>query len=157
MLKLKKQYGQNKPVVDFNILRWPAFMSPLTLPDDIKHELHGKLSIWFRRHKNNPLLNQNEKAQIQRLIDYIEVVNKGHVSTETDIELQYHDIKSFYMQYDIRRNKNFVQTFPELEDWYNSIEVDNTIPDVSVRDGRITHYEPGEYISDKENYNKSEE
>jgi hypothetical protein len=157
MLKLKKQYGQNKPVVDFNILRWPAFMSPLTLPDDIKHELHGKLSIWFRRHKNNPLLNQNEKAQIQRLIDYIEVVNKGHVTTETDIELQYHDIKSFYMQYDIRRNKNFVQTFPELEDWYNSIEVDNTIPDVNVTDGRITHYEPGEYISDKENYNKSEE
>jgi hypothetical protein len=132
-------------------------MSPLTLPDDIKHELHGKLSIWFRRHKNNPLLNQNEKAQIQRLIDYIEVVNKGHVTTETDIELQYHDIKSFYMQYDIRRNKNFVQTFPELEDWYNSIEVDNTIPDVNVTDGRITHYEPGEYISDKENYNKSEE
>ena len=154
MLKLKKQYGANKPIVDFNILRWPAFMSPLTLPDDIKRELHGKLSIWFRRHKNNPLLNQNEKAQIQRLIDYIGVVNRGHISTETDNEMQYHDFKSFYMQYDIRRNKNFVETFPELADWFNSIEIDNTIADVSVTDGKISHYEPGVYVSDKENYNK---
>jgi hypothetical protein len=157
MLKLKKQYGANKPVVDFNILRWPAFMSPLTLPDDIKRELHGKLSIWYRRHKNNPLLNQNEKAQIQRLIDYIEVVNRGHVTTETDIDLQFHDFKSFYVQYDIRRNKSFVDTFPELADWFNSIEIDPNIPHVNVTDGRITHFEPGVYVSDKDNYNKIEE
>jgi hypothetical protein len=57
-------------------------------------------------------------------------------------------------QYDKRRKKSFVETFPELEDWYNSIEIDKTIPDVKVTDGRITHYEPGEYISDKDNYNK---
>ena len=157
MLKLKKQYGANKPIVDFNILRWPAFMSPLTLPDDIKRELHGKLSIWYRKHKTNPLLNQNEKAQIERLIDYIEVVNRGHITTETDNQMQFHDFKSFYMQYDIRRNKNFVETFPELADWFNSIEIDNTIADVSVTDGKISHYEPGVYVSDKENYNKPEE
>jgi hypothetical protein len=157
MLKLKKQYGANKPVVDFNILRWPAFMSPVTLPDDIKHELHGKLSIWFRRHKNNPLLNQNEKAQIQRLIDYIDVVNRGHVTTETDMSLQFHDFKSFYVQYDIRRNKSFTDTFPELTDWFNSLEIDSNLPQVNVTDGRITHYEPGVYVSDKDNSNKIDE
>jgi hypothetical protein len=157
MLKLKKQYGANKPVVDFNILRWPAFMSPVTLPDDIKHELHGKLSIWFRRHKNNPLLNQNEKAQIQRLIDYIDVVNRGHVTTETDMSLQFHDFKSFYVQYDIRRNKSFTDTFPELTDWFNSLEIDPNLPQVNVTDGRITHYEPGVYVSDKDNSNKIDE
>jgi hypothetical protein len=156
MLKLKKQYGANKPVVDFNILRWPAFMSPLTLPDDIKHDLHGKLSMWWRKHKSNPLINMHEGAQIQRLIDYIEVVNRGHNSTEMDMSMQYHDFKSFYVQYDIRRNKNFQETFPEIADWYNSLEIDNTIADVKMTDGRITHYEPGEYVSDKDNYNKSE-
>jgi organic radical activating enzyme len=154
MLELKAKYGWNKPIVDFNILRWPAFMSPLTLPDDIKHDLHGKLSMWWRKNKKNPLINMHEGAQIQRLIDYIEVVNRGHNTTEMDMEMQFHDFKSFYTQHDKRRNKNFVKTFPELEDWYNSIEIDNTIPDVKVTDGRITHYEPGEYISDKENYNK---
>jgi organic radical activating enzyme len=154
MLTLKSKYGWNKPIVDFNILRWPAFMSPLTLPDDIKHELHGKLSIWWRRNKKNPLINMYEGAQIQRLVDYIEVVNRGHNTTETDMQMQFHDFKSFYTQYDKRRKKSFVETFPELEEWYNSLVIDETIPNVRVTDGRITHYEPGEYISDKDNYNK---
>jgi hypothetical protein len=154
MLKIKKQYGGHKLIVDFNILRWPAFMSPLTLPDDIKHDLHGKLSMWWRKNKKNELINMHEGAQIQRLIDYIEVVNRGHNTTEMDMSMQYHDFKSFYVQYDIRRNKNFVKTFPELEDWYNSLVVDNTIHDVKVTDGRITHFEAGVYVSDKENYNK---
>ena len=154
MLELKAKYGSHKPIVDFNILRWPAFMSPLTLPDDIKHDLHGKLSMWWRKNKKNPLINMHEGAQIQRLIDYIEVVNRGHNTTEMDMEMQFHDFKSFYTQYDKRRNKNFVETFPELEDWYNSLVVDETIPNVKVTDGRITHFEPGEYISDKDNYNR---
>ena len=154
MLELKTKYGSHKPIVDFNILRWPAFMSPLTLPDDIKHDLHGKLSMWWRKNKKNPLINMHEGAQIQRLIDYIEVVNRGHNTTEMDMQMQFHDFKSFYVQYDKRRNKSFVETFPELEDWYNSLVVDETIPNVKVTDGRITHYEPGEYISDKDNYNR---
>ena len=154
MLELKAKYGWNKPIVDLNILRWPAFMSPLALPDEIKHELHGKLSIWWRKNKKNPLIGIHEGAQIQRLIDYIEVVNRGHNTTELNNDLQYHDFKSFYTQYDIRRNKNFQETFPELADWYDSIVVDQSIPDVGVRDGRITHFEPGEYVSDVQNYNK---
>jgi organic radical activating enzyme len=154
MLELKAKYGWNKPIVDFNILRWPAFMSPLTLPDNIKFQLYTKLSRWWRKHKKNPLINMHEGAQIQRLIDYIQVVNRGHNTTETDMQMQFHDFKSFYTQYDKRRKKSFVETFPELEEWYNSIVVDETIPNVRVTDGRITHYEPGEYISDKDNYNK---
>jgi organic radical activating enzyme len=154
MLELKKKYGTHRPIVDLNILRWPAFMSPLVLPDDVKYGLHGKLSLWFMKHKNSEYFTIGEKAQIQRLIDYIEVVNRGHNTTEMDNSLQYHDFKSFYMQYDIRRNKNFVETFPELSEWYNSLEIDNTIPDVKMTDGRITHFEPGEYVSDKHNYNK---
>jgi organic radical activating enzyme len=157
MLKLKKQYGTHKPIVDFNILRWPSFMSPLTLPDEIKQELHGKLSMWWRKHKKNLLINMHEGAQIERLIDYIEVVNRGHNTTELDMEIQFHDFKSFYSQYDIRRNKNFQATFPEIADWYDSLVVDQTIPDRKVTDGRITHYESGVYESDVDNYNKPTE
>jgi len=153
MMSLKEKYGTHKPIVDLNILRWPSFMSPLVLPDDIKHELHNKLSLWYRKHKNSELLTIGEKAQIQRLIDYIEVVNRGHNTTELDNSLQHHDFKSFYMQYDIRRNKNFTKTFPELAEWYRTLTVDKTIPDVAMRDGKITHYEGGVYESDVENYN----
>jgi hypothetical protein len=154
MKELKSKYGSNRPNVDFNILRWPAFMSPLVLPDDIKTRLHKKLKDWFIVNKQSELFSINEKAQIQRLIDYIEVVNRGHVTTELDNTSQYHDFKSFYQQYDERRGKNFVETFPELKEWYESIEVDQTIPDVNMTDGRITHFEPGIYISDKNNYKK---
>jgi hypothetical protein len=110
--------------------------------------------MWWRKHKKNPLINMHEGAQIERLIDYIEVVNRGHVTTETDMELQFHDFKSFYVQYDIRRNKNFQETFPEIADWYDSINVDQSIPNVNTTDGRITHYEAGVYESDANNYNK---
>jgi organic radical activating enzyme len=154
MLELKARYGWNKPVVDLNILRWPAFMSPLTLPDDVKIMLHHKLKTWYEKQEGNHLLLIHERAQIERLIDYIEVVNRGHNTTEMDMSMQYHDFKSFYVQYDVRRNKDFGATFPELKEWFDSIEIDNTIPDVRMTDGRITHYESGEYISDKENYNK---
>jgi len=154
MLVLKKKYGTHRPIVDLNILRWPAFMSPLVLPEDVKYALHGKLSLWFMKYKNSEYFTIGEKAQIQRLIDYIEVVNRGHNSTEMDNTMQYHDFKSFFVQYDIRRNKSFTDTFPELSEWFNSLEIDKTIPDVKTTNGRITHFEPGEYISDKENYNK---
>lgn len=150
MMTLKKKYGMNKPVVDLNILRWPAFMSPLSLPDKFKNFYHSKLSLWYDDHKDSELLSDGERAQIKRLIDYIEVVDKGHVTTEDDVEDHYHDFKSFYSQYDKRRNKDFKKTFPELANWYDSIEVDTSIPDVNVNDGRITHFEPGEYKPDVE-------
>jgi hypothetical protein len=96
------------------------------------------------------LFSIHEKAQIERLIDYIEVVERGHNQTELDKDKQWHDFKSFYEQYDVRRNKDFRGTFtdPELIEWYDSIKVDYSIPDVQVTDGAITHFEPGEYVSD---------
>jgi hypothetical protein len=33
------------------------------------------------------------------------------------------DFKNFYQQYDQRRGKNFTETFPELTEWYNGIQI----------------------------------
>jgi len=149
MLILKRKYGSNRPNVDFNILRWPAFMSPLALPDQVKMFLHGKFTRWFEERKQeadfDEMFSINEQAQIQRLIDYIEVVKTGHVTTEGEYETHFHDFKSFYDQYDKRRGKDFKKTFPELAVWYDQVVVDDTIPDVPVTDGAITHFEDGEY------------
>lgn len=149
MMVLKEKYGPNRPNVDLNILRWPAFMSPLSLPNDIKTFLHKKLKNWYETNKNSDLFSIYEKAQIERLIDYIEVVKTGHITTENEMIKHFHDFKSFYQQYDKRRGKDFKKTFPEIAVWYDSLEVDNTIPDVQVNDGRITHFEIGEYKGDK--------
>jgi organic radical activating enzyme len=148
MLTLKKKYGQYKIVVDLNILRWPAFMSPVTLPNELKLLVQNKLKTWFENDENRSLLYEGEIAQIQRVIDYIDVVDKGHVATENDMDKHFHDFKSFYEQYDKRRGKDFRKTFPEIAEWYDTIEVDKTIPDVAITDGRITNYELGPYKND---------
>lgn len=146
MLELKRKYGWHKPHVDLNILRWPSFMSPLALPNHLKNEVHQKLSIWYKDNKDTGLLHSGEKAQIERLLDYIEVVDKGHVNTTDDKNSLYHDFKSFYTQYDQRRGKNFRETFPEnVVEWYDKIETRKTFPVVQVFDGKISNYETGEY------------
>lgn len=128
MLTLKKKYGHNRPHIDLNILRWPSFMSPINLPDHLKKYCHEKLSTWYLKNKSNPLLVDFERAQIERLLDYIDTVNQAHKRASTDDEKLWHDFKSFYHQYDLRRGKDFTQTWPKvLVDWYNTIEIDTTI------------------------------
>lgn len=146
MLKLKETYGWHKPHLDLNILRWPAFMSPLSLPDFLKEKLHSKLSQWYTDNQNNPLLTEGEKQQIKRLVDYIEVVETGHISTEKELRLHFHDFKSFYEQYDRRRGKNLIETFPELEHWFHSLRIRRNIkPVTSTYDAGIQNWEIGEY------------
>ena len=141
MAELKAKYAPHKPAVDLNILRWPSFMSPLALPDHIKDHCREQLENWFEKNKNNPLFNSGEKAQIQRLIDYIEVVDKPHRRTTEDKDKLQHDFKSFYAQYDKRRGKD-IGVFPKiLTDWLNTIGLDDTIPLIEMHEGSITHYD----------------
>jgi len=148
MFSLKEKYGANNPTIDLNILRWPVFMSPLNLPNVEKIKLHKRISIWFEEKTKHPLMLDHERAQIERLLDYIRVVDQGHVAAEDDKVKHFHDFKSFYEQYDKRRGKDFRTTFPELAEWYDTVEVDYTIPKVKVSDGTITNYEAGEYQPD---------
>ena len=146
MIELKKKYGNNKPYLDLNILRWPAFMSPVTLPNNIKDELQTKLSNWYNDHVNSPYLEAGERASIKRLIDYLEVVQTGHVSTTHDKSALFHDFKSFYSQYDVRRNKNLINTFPDLAEWYDSIELNKNYEVITlIKQDSITYPETGVY------------
>jgi organic radical activating enzyme/CRISPR/Cas system CSM-associated protein Csm2 small subunit len=141
MAELKAKYAPHKPAVDLNILRWPSFMSPLALPDHIKNHCREKLEAWSEENKLNPLFNPGERAQIQRLIDYIEVVDKPHRRTTEDKDKLQHDFKSFYAQYDKRRGKD-IGVFPKiLTDWLDTIDLDNTIPVIEMHEGSITHYD----------------
>lgn len=145
MMVLKKKYGHNRPNISINMLRWPGFMSPLAFPDEIKSQLQNKLKTWFDANSESDLFRNHEKEQIQRLIDYLEVVDKGHVVVTDDKSMLFHDFKSFFTQYDQRRNKNLLETFPELTDWYNSIEVKKTFNIVPLGQGKLSNYEIGVY------------
>ena len=120
ILRWKTEYGSDYPNFSLNILRFPSFQSLLVLPDDIRNTYKLKLQIWFDANKNNKFLHQMELNQLQRLIDYLDVVKTPHMGAAEQSVLQ-QDFKQFYTQYDQRRGKNFTETFPALADWYNSL------------------------------------
>jgi organic radical activating enzyme len=119
-LDWKDLCGKDFPTFSLNILRFPSFQSPLVLPDEIRNAYKLKLQTWFDANKDSPLLHQFELNQLQRLIDYLDVVKTPHMGAAEQSVLQ-QDFKQFYTQYDQRRNKNFTQAFPNLAEWYNSI------------------------------------
>lgn len=121
VMALKSEYGRPVGLVTLNILRHPGFMSPLTLPDELRSERHQHIKNWFDKNKSSPFLEEIERDSIQRLIDYLEVVKTPYTDFQ-EKERLWKDMKSFYQQYDQRRRKDITQTFPKVfVDWYQSI------------------------------------
>lgn len=142
MIKLKKKYGHQRPHVDLNILRWPSFMSPLAFPDHIKDYCRENLKQWYTANCSTPELGEGELAQIKRLIDYLEVVDSPHRRADGEKSKLQHDFKSFYQQYDQRRNKSLKDSFPKiLTDWVDTIEIDNSIPHINLGTGEIINHD----------------
>jgi organic radical activating enzyme len=122
--KLKEMTGSRTPTVSLNLLRFPSFQSPLALPNHIKDHCHKNLSSWYELNKDKPGWHEFEKASIERLIDYLVTVDAPHRRTSNPITL-WRDFKTFYAQYDVRRNKS-LSVFPKiLTDWVDSIPTTN--------------------------------
>jgi organic radical activating enzyme len=120
-LKMKRLH----PELNFsiNILRFPSFQSPLVLPEEMRTHHKEQLEKWldtFWDDGNGTLCTEMEADQVQRLIDYLDVVKTPHSETFEQSKLE-NDFKHFYKQYDERRGKDFCKTFPHLAEWYNSL------------------------------------
>ena len=120
LVEWKLQYGKHAVNFSLNILRFPSFQSALVLPDDLRTKYQNQLAQFMVRHKGHSYLHEHEWNQLQRLVDYLDVVRTPHVGA-AEQELLQKDFKQFYMQYDHRRGKNFIETFPALADWYNKL------------------------------------
>lgn len=116
--KLKKEYGQDSINFTLNILRFPSFQSPLVLDREFRIAQANRLGIFKANYGD--WLHEFEHNHIDRLIDYLQLVDKPHSDAFEEQKLL-SDFKNFYKQYDERRNKNFAETFPELEGWYNGL------------------------------------
>lgn len=136
MLKIKRKYRTSSPNCSFNILRFPSFQSIVTLPKDIREERATHIEQWINKNYDggaNFFLDW-ERDGMLRLVSYIRQVDTGHSYTSS-LQTRERDWKSFYTQYDIRRNKNFVETFPMLKEWWDSIPETNIKPLKEVIDG----------------------
>jgi hypothetical protein len=139
-LSMKRKYGHHVPGISVNILRFPSFQSPLTLPDNLRKMYHDEISEWLdnvrkkgETDKNGvELLQPWEQDQISRLIEYLDVVKTPHRNT-AEQHLLHHDFKVFYEQYDARRGFDFKKTFPRLAEWYDSIDVLDISDDTDIQ------------------------
>jgi len=122
LLKLKQVYGRERVNFTLNILRFPSFQSPLILPDNLRTQYKIKLQDFLDCNRNNIYMHEHEFNHLQRLIDYLDVVKTPH-SDAFDMPKLHNDFKQFFLQYDQRRDKNFAETFPNLKEWYESIQV----------------------------------
>ena len=135
--KLKELTQTRTPTVSLNLLRFPSFQSPLALPNHIKDYCHEKLSTWWEENKHKPGWHEFERASIERLIDYLVTVDAPHRRTSNPVTL-WRDFKTFYAQYDVRRNKS-IYVFPKiLTDWVESIpDTDASIMELADKEGWI--------------------
>ena len=122
MLNWKREYGRDAVSFTLNILRFPSFQSPLVLPDHLKTHHKNTLETWLSNECDSEFLHEHEINHLQRLIDYLDVVKTPH-SEAFEMPKLLNDFKQFYTQYDQRRGKDFGAAFPELKEWYDSIQV----------------------------------
>ncbi|MDB2315484.1 twitch domain-containing radical SAM protein [bacterium] len=117
---MKEKYNRDFPTFTLNILRFPSFQSAVVLPDEIRQKHKVRLENFLNKYKEHPLQHEMECNQVQRLIDYLDVVKTPHADSYEQAQLQV-DFKRYYTQYDKRRGKDFCSTFPGLADWYRTI------------------------------------
>ena len=116
MLQMKASYGRDFPSMSFNILRFPSFQSPYVLPLALRTEYADSIESVIVDYKGNSLMHEHEVNQLTRLANYLREPVTG-----PDLPKMQHDFKQFYTQYDQRRGKNFIETFPELKEWYDAL------------------------------------
>ena len=120
LVRLKQVYGRQRVSFTLNILRFPSFQSPLVLPEHLLLYYRNRLINWVIAHQGQVYMHEHEINHLSRLIDYLDLVKTPHSDTFERPKL-HNDFKQFHQQYDQRRGKDFVATFPALKDWYNSL------------------------------------
>ena len=120
IVEFKKVYGRERVSFTLNILRFPSFQSPLVLPEYLLLYYRNRLIVWMMAHQEQEYMHEHEINHLSRLIDYLERVDTPHSET-FEMPKLHNDFKQFHSQYDQRRNKDFIKTFPVLAKWYNDL------------------------------------
>ena len=108
-----------------NILTFPDYYNMNILPDDIKKKIEDKLD----NHVNELKVKFNYGVSDMFKRHYEVFKTYLHSKTERDLETVRKDFKSLVVKKDKYRQTNFVETFPYLKDWFESLETwekDNT-------------------------------
>lgn len=119
MMVFKQEYDGHHPLISFNMLRFPTFMSALVLPEYLREDRANHIQLWYDKNEKSKGMTDFDRYGIRKLIAYL---RKGETETKNQ-EIDEHSFYHFYRQYDQRRGMNFRETFPEpLVKWYDELE-----------------------------------
>ena len=119
-----KRYRHYACMLDISYIRQPEFLQLRILPTDLLQKCHEHLALMEKHseeHYGNIFKHGHvgfydfEREKMRRMIDWAE-------SPLEDVDWlirQRKDFVAFLDEFDKRRNKNFLETFPEMEDFYN--------------------------------------
>ena len=116
------RYWLHPILLDTSYLRYPSHQSVKLL--DFEHKelilksaelsLYKGVTVFDNKHMG---MTEVETEKIKRIYDWA-ISEDGEM-----MDQQRKNFKRFVMEHDRRRGTNFVQTFPELEDFYNKIVI----------------------------------
>ena len=133
LVEQKKIHGYQQLELSVNPVRFHTFQNIIVLPMALRNNLAQEITSILAE---NNCFTTIERDHIARFATYLNEVTSPHNSdaqehsskefTKSDSAIDVHalqrDFKSFFTQYDQRRGKDFVKTFPRLTEWYNSIQ-----------------------------------
>jgi hypothetical protein len=121
-------------MLSVNPVRFPTFQNIMVLPKHVREQYSNEIVEFLKGSDISQLFLPIEIDHINRYASYLKVApphqethiehtqaEYGNDRVDMDIQALQKDFKSFFTQYDLRRNKSYAATYPELAEWYNSI------------------------------------
>jgi len=143
VLEKKKNLPSDRLWLSVNPVRFPTFQSIVVLPYELRKKYTDEVESFLAQPDVNKFFNSFDLDQVRRFHAYLSNIRDPHkelapgqdnsnsisfdnktYDNQTDLIEQQKlqaDFKSFFKQYDQRRNKDFITAFPNLSDWYNTL------------------------------------
>jgi hypothetical protein len=133
ILELREEFSKDKQTIDepfqrvwFDIplLRSPKWLSVFNASSEQIAELKS-VQQWMATQTNIIAYNNTFKGfkpfELDKVERNIKMIEDNKYSA-TDINHHASDLKEFFTEHDKRRQQNFVETFPQLAEWYRNIK-----------------------------------
>jgi hypothetical protein len=122
ILELRKLYSTTYQRVWFDtpVLRTPSWQSLQILPESYTRILENVIN-WMKLHRldeDSDRYDGFKDYEIQRMERDLDWMKKGKKLTEKYINEQRADFYRFFNEYDKRRDHNFLETFPQMKEFW---------------------------------------
>ena len=118
ILEMNRKYPRDRQVVwfDLPILHYPAWQSIQLLPPRYRDILKADIQYFKERMSNNfEDIHDFHIAKLERILSWME---QGDNLPQEKIKRDRADFFKFFSEHDARRGTNFLETFPEMEDFW---------------------------------------